>query len=95
MIRANEGDVDKHLDEVWATMQDCVERGLATTGLLPGPLGVVRHAPGLHETHQQEQDGAGLEDMEWVNLWALAVNEKNAAGGLAVHLGLPVALTEC
>ena len=84
VMRANEGDVDKHLDEVWATMQDCVERGLATTGLLPGPLGVVRRAPGLHETLQQEQDGAGLEAMEWVNLWALAVNEENAAGGRVV-----------
>lgn len=84
VMRANEGNVDKHLDEVWATMQDCVERGLATTGLLPGPLGVVRRAPGLHETLQQEQDGAGLEAMEWVNLWALAVNEENAAGGRVV-----------
>ena len=85
VMAANEGgDVDKHLDEVWATMQDCVHRGLATTGLLPGPLGVVRRAPGLKQTLDDHPDGAGLEAMERVNLWALAVNEENAAGGRVV-----------
>ncbi|MDO5670313.1 MAG: L-serine ammonia-lyase [Corynebacterium sp.] len=83
-MRANEGDVDSHLDDVWEAMQDCVERGLATTGLLPGPLGVVRRAPGLHEQLLAGGSGAGLEAMEWVNLWALAVNEENAAGGRVV-----------
>ncbi|WP_460490861.1 L-serine ammonia-lyase, partial [Corynebacterium nasicanis] len=84
VMAANEGDVEKHLDEVWETMQDCVARGVSTSGLLPGPLGVVRRAPGLHERLRQEPGAGGLEAMEWVNLWALAVNEENAAGGRVV-----------
>ncbi|MDO5511825.1 L-serine ammonia-lyase [Corynebacterium sp.] len=84
VMAANEGDVDKHLDEVWQVMQDCVQRGLTTTGLLPGSLGVVRRAPGLQEQLAAGGSGAGLEAMEWVNLWALAVNEENAAGGRVV-----------
>ena len=84
VMRANEGDVDRHLDTVWQTMQECIERGLSTTGLLPGPLGVVRRAPGLREQIATDPSGGGLEAMDHVNLHALAVNEENAAGGRVV-----------
>jgi L-serine dehydratase len=72
---------------VWSVMQECVKRGCATEGLLPGGLKVKRRAPDLHRRllHSPE---AGLRDpltaLDWVNLYALAVNEENAAGGRVV-----------
>jgi len=79
--------VDQHLDEVWMTMRQCVTAGIATSGLLPGGLGVVRRAPGLYAQLIGQSEGnydGGLGAIEWVNLYALAVNEENAAGGRIV-----------
>jgi L-serine dehydratase len=74
---------------IWAVMQACVARGCRTEGTLPGPLGVQRRAPQLHRTLlAQAQAGADAdrshEAMDWLNLFALAVNEENAAGGRVV-----------
>ncbi|MDO4928758.1 MAG: L-serine ammonia-lyase [Corynebacterium sp.] len=77
----------EYLDEVWATMRRTVTAGIATTGQLPGGLGVMRRAPQLYASLITEAD-SGTQDalwgMEWVNLYALAVNEENAAGGRIV-----------
>ncbi|QGU07535.1 L-serine dehydratase 1 [Corynebacterium occultum] len=77
-----------HLDRVWAAMKSCVSAGLAANGTLPGGLGVVRRAPllfdSLMEGGSRHTRGEGLDAMEWVNLYALAVNEQNAAGGRVV-----------
>jgi L-serine dehydratase len=66
-------------------MQDCVVRGCRTGGVLPGGLKVRRRAEALH---QQLLTGENVADplraMEWITLWALAVNEENAAGGRVV-----------
>lgn len=70
---------------VWATMQECVAAGCAREGTLPGGLKVPRRAHGLHQ--RLSDDGAAtdpLHAMDWVNLWALAVNEENASGGRVV-----------
>jgi L-serine dehydratase len=75
------------LDAIWQAMQDCVRRGCAADGMLPGGLKVRRRAKASHERllHQPE---AALRDpltvLDWVNLYALAVNEENAAGGRVV-----------
>ena len=73
--------------EIWAAMQQCVLNGLAGRGVLPGGLKVPRRAPELHR-RLQEQEESGPADplavMDWVNLFALAVNEENAAGGRVV-----------
>ncbi len=73
---------------IWAAMQACVERGCRQTGVLPGGLKVPRRAPGLFQelTAPASQGGAPdpLAVLDWVNLFALAVNEENAAGGRVV-----------
>jgi L-serine dehydratase len=69
----------------WQVMGDCVERGCRQTGMLPGGLKVPRRAPGLFARLSSRQDpGDPLLAMDWVNLFALAVNEENAAGGRIV-----------
>lgn len=77
----------EHLDTVWDTMQECVRDGLTTDGTLPGGLNVPRRAPQLLaklENHENSDESSGLSAMEWVNLYALAVNEQNAAGGRVI-----------
>ena len=72
---------------IWSAMQECVRRGIANDGLLPGGLKVRRRAKDLHR-RLIENPEAGLRDpltaIDWVNLYALAVNEENAAGGRVV-----------
>lgn len=72
---------------IWKAMQDCVARGLRSPGTLPGGLHVARRAPALAE-ELRNQPEAALKDpltiLDWVNLYALAVNEENAAGGRVV-----------
>jgi L-serine dehydratase len=65
-------------------MQACVARGCATEGELPGPLRVKRRAAALHRRLEAGADSDPLAVMDWVNLYALAVNEENAAGGRVV-----------
>ncbi len=66
-------------------MRDCMERGYRHEGFLPGGLRVVRRAPLLHrELSRQAADPDPLAALDWVNLYALAVNEENAAGGRVV-----------
>jgi len=72
---------------IWQVMHECIERGCRTEGILPGGFHVRRRAPGLlqalrNATAAQEQDP--LQVLDWVNLYALAVNEENAAGGRVV-----------
>ncbi|MGF1496718.1 MAG: L-serine ammonia-lyase [Elainellaceae cyanobacterium] len=72
---------------IWTVMQDCVQRGCTTDGILPGGLQVKRRAPDLYR-HLRQRAEACLADplsiMDWVNLYAMAVNEENAAGGRVV-----------
>ncbi len=72
--------------EIWNVMQACVERGCQTEGILPGGLKVKRRAARLHRqlTNDRELENVPLGTMDWVNLYALAVNEENAAGGRVV-----------
>ena len=71
---------------VWKVMQQCVERGCTTEGVLPGGLKVKRRAPRLFRqlSSEGELSKVPLGTMDWVNLFALAVNEENAAGGRVV-----------
>ncbi|MFK2904086.1 L-serine ammonia-lyase [Dyella ginsengisoli] len=72
---------------IWQAMQDCVARGLRSPGVLPGGLKVARRAPAMAEDLRRQPEAA-LKDpltiLDWVNLYALAVNEENAAGGRVV-----------
>ncbi|HVY81900.1 MAG TPA: L-serine ammonia-lyase, partial [Steroidobacteraceae bacterium] len=69
---------------IWQVMQGCVARGFRQTGVLPGVLKVRRRAPKLYRVLTESSGGNPLEVMDWVNAWALAVNEENAAGGRVV-----------
>ncbi len=73
--------------KIWAVMQACVKRGVATEGTLPGGFKVKRRAPELYRSltvHPEEALKDPLQVMDWINLYALAVNEENAAGGRVV-----------
>lgn len=72
------------LDAIWATMQACVERGARSDGVLPGRLGVKRRAPQLFRELSAAGEPDPMNTLDWVNAWALAVNEENAAGGRVV-----------
>ena len=84
----SEEEIRTGLMRLWRAMQDCVEEGLKHEGILPGGLNVRRRAARLHrsllELGKPNVIGSTLSAMEWVNLFALAVNEENAAGGRMV-----------
>jgi L-serine dehydratase len=80
-----EAEVRAGMLHLWAVMQACVERGCAREGVLPGGLKVPRRAPGLHRELTGDTGSTDpLRVMDWVNLFALAVNEENASGGRIV-----------
>ena len=75
------------LRELWAAMQSCVQRGMRNGGTLPGGLNVSRRAPAMYAELSARPEAAlrdPLTTLDWVNLYALAVNEENAAGGRVV-----------
>jgi L-serine dehydratase len=80
------GDVRQRVLQIWHAMEACVRRGCEREGILPGGLKVKRRAAGLHRRLKSDPAGASdpLVIMDWVNLFALAVNEENAAGGRVV-----------
>ncbi|MDO5504987.1 MAG: L-serine ammonia-lyase [Pseudoxanthomonas suwonensis] len=80
-------EINAELDAIWQAMQDCVSRGLRSPGTLPGGLHVSRRAPTLFAELGSRPEAAlrdPLTILDWVNLYALAVNEENAAGGRVV-----------
>ncbi|WP_272964891.1 L-serine ammonia-lyase, partial [Alteromonas australica] len=77
-------EVKQKLHHIWLTMKACIQRGIETEGILPGGLKVVRRAPALYRRLQTEHTSDPMQTMDWVNLFALAVNEENAAGGRVV-----------
>jgi len=72
------------LMNIWSAMQACVERGLRTEGVLPGQMAVTRRAAKLHRKMLDREEPTVLDAMDWVNVYAIAVNEENAAGGRVV-----------
>lgn len=93
VMRTNErhwradAEIDAGLLSIWRVMQACVQRGCSTPGVLPGGFKVKRRAPQLHAdlcAHPEAALRDPLQVLDWVNLYALAVNEENAAGGRVV-----------
>jgi L-serine dehydratase len=93
MKRANEtvsqgnDELDRRLDHIWAAMRDCMNRGLSLTGTLPGGLKVKRRAAEIHAKLKAEQGNNAIQPhrlMDWLSVYAMAVNEENAAGGRVV-----------
>ena len=79
-----EAEVRAGLLHLWDVMQECVDNGCRTEGVLPGGLKVQRRAPRLARQLRSEHGGDPLAAMDWVTLYALAVNEENASGGRIV-----------
>ena len=78
-------ETDAGLAQIWDAMAGSIDRGLRTKGVLPGGLHVTRRAPGLYAELTQNLHNAELERLfDWLNVYAMAVNEENAAGGRVV-----------
>ena len=93
IARANERaglsdeEINRRLTAIVDAMSGCIDRGIAIDGILPGGLKVKRRAPALHRLLVERAERTlsdPLTVLDWVNLWALAVNEENAAGGRVV-----------
>lgn len=86
-IWRSEEDINQRLDYIWQVMKQCIDRGCQQTGFLPGPLKVARRAPHIYKDLMAKPQ-LSLKDplsiLDWVNLYALAVNEENAAGSRVV-----------
>ena len=86
--QSNEGVVRGSIELIWMTMQDCIARGMAAEGILPGGLQVRRRARRLAERLRAReatgQHGDPLAPLDWLTVYAMAVNEENAAGGRVV-----------
>ncbi|MBA2115552.1 L-serine ammonia-lyase [Bremerella alba] len=83
----SETDIREGIQKIWAVMQACVDRGCRNEGILPGGLNVRRRAPSLYQTlstRPEENLRDPLNILDWVDLYAIAVNEENAAGGRVV-----------
>ncbi|QSX38563.1 L-serine ammonia-lyase [Shewanella sedimentimangrovi] len=83
---ASEADVKARLWQIWQTMKNCVEKGYQKEGILPGGLKLRRRAPALYRRLKAEgrNNVDPLNAMDWVDLFALSVNEQNAAGDRVV-----------
>lgn len=93
----DELEIRKKLDRIWEVMHNCIQRGIYTKGLLPGPLKIERRAPIIYEklkkieeqykTHDENDNHLCMDPMEnlnYINMWALAVSEENSIGGQVV-----------
>ncbi|HGF7478024.1 TPA: L-serine ammonia-lyase [Vibrio mimicus] len=78
--------IDAKADQIWQVMSQCMERGFATEGILEGGLNVTRRAPSLLKKLEANAaiENDPMEVMDWINLFAFAVSEENAAGGQVV-----------
>lgn len=81
----SDDEIDAGLLAIWQVMQGCIHRGMNTEGMLPGGLHVPRRAPELlHRLQAATATDDPLRGLDWITLYALAVNEENAAGGRVV-----------
>ncbi|PTS86808.1 MULTISPECIES: L-serine ammonia-lyase [unclassified Caulobacter] len=87
LARMSQGEMHAGLERIYQAMEACIDRGMRQDGTLPGGLSVKRRARQIHQTLQgrmERQISDPLAAMDFVNLWAMAVNEENAAGGRVV-----------
>jgi L-serine dehydratase len=90
LMLANEGawrteaEVRAGIRQIWQVMRECTQRGLGAEGVLPGGLEIRRRAPGLMRKLAASNTNLPLSSMDWLNVFAMAVAEENAAGGRVV-----------
>ncbi|WP_259555936.1 L-serine ammonia-lyase, iron-sulfur-dependent, subunit alpha [Vibrio harveyi] len=80
--------INKRAEQIWRVMTRCMERGFETEGILDGGLNVTRRAPNLLKKLEANAaiENDPMEIMDWINLFAFAVSEENAAGGPSSHV---------
>lgn len=83
-LAGDEATVRERILAIWKVMQECTEKGIATDGILPGGLNVRRRAPRLAARLRSQGSKDPLAPLDWVTIYAMAVNEENAAGGRVV-----------
>ncbi len=85
MQRHSKEEIEAYIDSLWAVMQETIDRGLNTTGILPGGLKIERRAPDLFKKLKTNfmPDG-GAEVLDWLSVYSIATNEENACGGRVV-----------
>lgn len=79
-VYRSEFEIKKGLLEIWSVMKECVQNGLTTKGILPGGLNVHKRAYNIHQKLKEKIPNDPLAIVDWINLYALAVNEENASG---------------
>ncbi len=79
-----EHEIRAYAERIWKTMEECIRRGLAAEGILPGGLKVHRRASALHKKLKEKSSADPLLALDWVTAFAMAVSEENAAGGRVV-----------
>src|SRR5210317_251930 len=84
MTWRDEDAINAGIDAIWIAMNACIERGMRTEGVLPGQMSVLRRACKLANSLRKRGEPQPLDAMEWVNVYAIAVNEENASGGRIV-----------
>jgi L-serine dehydratase len=99
LSRRSEEEIARGLDRLWEVMRDCIDAGCVTQGILPGALRIARRAPQIYQRlskgaqippsqwlidHASRLSSDPLQHLDWISLFALAVNEQNAAGGRVV-----------
>ncbi len=82
--RRSEAEVRAGILHIWQVMEGCIDRGMMTEGILPGGLQVRRRAPRLAQKLRERGSVDPLAPLDWVTVYAMAVNEENAAGGRVV-----------
>lgn len=86
-VHRTDAQISEGIARIWQVMRDCMDRGLATGGILPGGLSIRRRASGIHDALKAEA-GMNLTAPhvinDWMSIYAMAVNEENAAGGQVV-----------
>ena len=80
----DEDEINTNIDKIWATMNDSIELGIKTKGILDGGLKVERRAPDLFKILNNDQSQDKLLQLDYVNVYAIAVNEENSSGGRVV-----------
>ena len=83
----SQAEIDEGLDKLWSCMESCINRGCETEGVLPGFLKVKRRAASLYKELSGSAEFSQIDPLigiDWINCYALAVNEENAAGGRVV-----------
>jgi L-serine dehydratase len=77
-------EIEDRISALWSAMEACIDRGLSTEGVLPGSMAVLRRAAKFKRRLDEREQPSAMDAMEWVNAFAIAVNEENASGGRVV-----------